>query len=177
MCAELPQNEACQVQIRAEILANSFRPMEIRRAKPEDAVALTEIAFAAKRYWGYPEVWIQAWKEVLTIQPDFIARNETYVACLDGETMGFYALVHGNDRASLEHLWVIPSAMGQGIGRALFHHAVQRTKALGIEAIEIESDPNAEKFYEQMGARRISLNVTEIEGQSRSLPVLRYDCT
>jgi len=67
--------------------------------------------------------------------------------------------------------------MRQGIGRALFHHTVQRAKALGVEAIEIESDPNAEKFYEKMGARRVSVNVVEFDGQSRSLPVLIYDCT
>jgi GNAT superfamily N-acetyltransferase len=150
--------------------------MKIYRAKPEDAAALTEIAFAAKRHWGYPEHWIQSWKEVLTIHPEFITRNETYVADLDGRTVAFYALVNENDLVSLEHLWVLPSAMGQGIGRALFNHAVQRAKALGLRAIEIESDPNAEKFYEQMGARRVGVNVTELEGQSRSLPVLIYDC-
>jgi ribosomal protein S18 acetylase RimI-like enzyme len=243
MRAEMAANEACQPQIRAGILLNSFRPMEIHRAKPEDAVALTEIAFAAKRHWGYPEQWIQRWKDVLTIQPEFIARNETYVAFLDGQPVGFYALVHGKlrsasrmhcdhepvvsenpkvipqqrsglrespvrlgpsypgseasnvhnpervapgprgptvdgkRRASLEHLWVLPGAMGQGIGRALFTHAVQRAKALGLEAIEIESDPNAEKFYEQMGARRFSVNITELDGQSRALPLLIYDCT
>lgn len=151
--------------------------MEIRRAKPEDAVALTDIAFAAKRHWGYPEAWIQAWKEVLTIQPEFIAGTETYVACLDGKTIGFCALVHGKGRASLEHLWVIPSAMGQGIGRALFDHAVQRTKALGIKAIEIESDPNAEQFYKNMGARRVGVKIIEVDVQTRSLPLLVYDCT
>jgi GNAT superfamily N-acetyltransferase len=150
--------------------------MEIHRAKPEDAAALTEIAFAAKRHWGYPEVWIQGWKEVLTIKPEFIARNEAYVACLDGQSVGFYALVNAKDRVSLEHLWVLPSAMGQGIGRALFRHAVERAKALGVEAIEIESDPNAERFYEQMGARRVGVNVTDVDGQTRSLPVLIYDC-
>jgi predicted N-acetyltransferase YhbS len=151
--------------------------MEIRRAKPEDAAALTEIAFAAKRHWGYPEQWIQSWKHVLTIQPEFIAANDTYVAYLEGQTVGFYALVNEKGRMSLEHLWVLPSTMGKGIGRTLFNHAVQRAKALGVKAIEIESDPNAEKFYAQMGARRIGANVTEMEGHSRSLPVLRYDCT
>jgi GNAT superfamily N-acetyltransferase len=177
MWAELPPNEACQPQIRAGILVNTFRPMEIHRAKPEDALALTEIAFAAKRHWRYPEKWIQRWKDVLTIQPEFIARNETYIAFLDGQTVGFYALVNKKERASLEHLWVLPSAMRQGIGRALFSHAVQQVKALDIEAIEIESDPNAEKFYQQMGARRVSLNVTELDGQSRTLPVMIYYCT
>jgi GNAT superfamily N-acetyltransferase len=151
--------------------------MEIHRAKPENAVALTEIAFAAKRLWGYPEQWIQGWKSVLTIQPEFVATNETYIAYIDGQTVGFYALVNRMDRASLEHLWVLPSAMGQGVGRVLFNHAVQRAKALGVVAIDIESDPNAEKFYEQMGARRVGVNVTELEGQSRALPVLIYDCT
>jgi GNAT superfamily N-acetyltransferase len=151
--------------------------MEIHRAKSEDAATLTEIAFVAKRHWGYPEAWIQAWRDILTIQPEFIARNETYVACLDGQTVGFYALVNRNDRGSLEHLWVLPSAMGQGIGRALFSHAVERAKALGLKTIEIESDPNAEKFYQQMGARRVSVNITELDGQTRALPVLIYDCT
>ena len=150
--------------------------MDLRRAKPEDAAALTEIAVAAKRHWGYPERWIQSWKEVLTIQPEFIARNETYIAYAEVRVVGFYALVSRAGKMSMEHLWVLPNAMGQGVGRALFAHAVQRTKSLGISVIEIESDPNAEGFYERMGARRVGGNVTEMEGEQRILPVLIYDC-
>ena len=33
-------------------------PMQIIRAKPENATALTAIAFAAKGHWGYPEQWM-----------------------------------------------------------------------------------------------------------------------
>ncbi len=77
----------------------------------------------------------------------------------------------------MEHLWVVPNAMGQGVGRALFRHAVERAKALGVDAIEIECDPNAEGFYERMGGRRVGGNVTEMEGEQRILPVLIYDCT
>src|SRR5712675_392010 len=109
--------------------------MEIRRANPEDAAMLTEIAFAAKRHWGYPERWIQAWKDLLTNKSEFIVGHETHVAYMDGSAVGFYALIGGSNRMSLEHLWVFPRAMGQGVGRALFGHAVQRAKALGIEAI------------------------------------------
>jgi len=137
---------------------------------------LTEIAFAAKRHWGYPEKWIQRWKEVLTIQPEFIRCHEIYIACIEEKTVGFYALAGGLNRMALEHLWVLPKDMGQGVGRALFDHAVRRAKALGVEVIEIESDPNAEKFYERMGARRIGANISELEGKPRALPVLIYDC-
>ena len=151
--------------------------MDISRAKPEDAAILTEIAFAAKRHWGYPERWIQSWKDILTIRPESISRHETYIAYFETQAVGFYALAKGKSRMSLEHLWVLPNAIGQGVGRALFSHAVQQAKTLGVEAIEIESDPNAEKFYLQMGARRVSSKITELEGQPRALPVLVYDCT
>src|SRR5215471_4233893 len=100
--------------------------MEIHRAKPEEAAMLTEIAFAAKRHWGYPEPWIQSWKEVLTIQPEFNVKHETYTASIEGQVIGFYALGGELNRSSLEHFWVLPGAMGQGVGRALFNHAVQR---------------------------------------------------
>ena len=48
---------------------------EIRRASPGDAEVLTRIAFAAKRYWGYPERWIEHWSESLTVTPEFVERQ------------------------------------------------------------------------------------------------------
>ena len=33
--------------------------IEIRRAQPNDAETLTNIAHAAKRHWNYPEHWIE----------------------------------------------------------------------------------------------------------------------
>ena len=46
----------------------------------EDADALTEIAFAAKRHWRYPENWIRQWQEALTITPEYVIENPTFVA-------------------------------------------------------------------------------------------------
>ena len=47
--------------------------IEIRRAHPEEADTLTEIAHAAKRHWKYPESWIQQWQTDLTITREFIS--------------------------------------------------------------------------------------------------------
>jgi GNAT superfamily N-acetyltransferase len=148
--------------------------MQIARAKSEDADALTEIAFAAKRHWGYPERWIQSWRGILTMRPEFIAANVAYVAMEDDRTVGFYLLTTENDGLHLDHLWVLPRAMGRGVGRALFEHAVAHAKSLGFSAIKIEADPNAEGFYRRMGAERVGSNVTEVEGARRELPLLTY---
>lgn len=149
--------------------------MEIVRAKPEAAPVLTGIAFAAKRHWGYPERWIESWCDVLTMQPEFIAANLAYSAVEHDRALGFYVLTTENDGVHLDHLWIAPPAMGRGIGRALFEHAIEEARRLGFHAVKIEADPNAEGFYRRMGARRVGTNVTEIEGERRELPLLIYE--
>ncbi|HEV2840936.1 MAG TPA: GNAT family N-acetyltransferase [Chthoniobacterales bacterium] len=149
--------------------------MQIVRAKPEDADALTAIAHAAKRHWGYPEHWIESWRDTLTIRAECIAANVAYVAMVDARPAGFYLLTNETDGLHLDHLWIVPSAMGRGIGRALFEHAVAQAKGLEHRSLKIEADPNAEGFYTQMRARRVCVNVTEIDGQPRELPLLLYD--
>jgi GNAT superfamily N-acetyltransferase len=144
--------------------------IQIRRARPDEAAVLTEIAHAAKRHWGYPEKWIQQWQADLTITPEFIANNEVYVA-EKGETIaGCGALCFGDVVAELEHMWIRPEHMGAGIGRALFNHLRARAMSLKRPALEFSADPNAEGFYERMGARRIGEVRSEIEGQPRALP-------
>ncbi len=149
--------------------------VEIFRAGPDDADALTRIAFAAKSYWGYPGRWIEQWQEALTITPEFISDNEVYAAVFEEEMGGFYALVGRGREVELEHLWVLQEHIGTGIGRALFDHAVSRAAALGAAILSIEADPNAEGFYRRMGARRVGENVYEIEGHRRELPLLILD--
>jgi GNAT superfamily N-acetyltransferase len=152
-----------------------YFPMQIIRATPQQADELTEIAHAAKRHWGYPERWIESWRDTLTIRPEFIAANVTYSAIEGCRAVGFYLLANENDGLHLDHFWIKPSAMDRGIGRALFDHALEQTRRLGHRSLKIEADPNAEGFYLRLGARRIGVAVTSIEDQRRELPLLRYD--
>ena len=149
--------------------------MQIVRAKPEDADALTAIAFAAKRHWGYPERWIEEWRDILTMRPEVIAAKTTYCAIENERPIGFYMLTVDKAELHFDHLWLLPLAMGRGVGRALFEHAVGQAKALGFRHVRIEADPNAEGFYLRMGAKRTGSTTTEAEGQPRELPLLRYE--
>ena len=149
--------------------------LSLRPAEPGDAEALSRIAFAAKAHWGYPERWMESWREGLTIAPGFVEGNEVYAAFAEGEASGFYALVGEGPRIVLEHLWVLPERMGLGLGRALFGHALERAAALGAETLGIEADPNAEGFYRRMGARRVGEISYELDGRKRVLPLLAMD--
>ena len=149
--------------------------IQIRRAQPDEAALLTEIAHAAKRHWGYPESWIEHWKEDLTITPDFVANNEMYVAINGEEIAGCGALVMNDSLAELEHMWIRPEHMGNGVGRALFNQIVERAAVHNANFVELSADPNAEGFYQRMGATRIGEVCSEIEGQPRVLPRMSFD--
>ena len=146
--------------------------IEIRRALPEEAEALTQIAIAAKGHWGYPEHWMQIWTPELTFDPEYFVKNESWTASVENQPIGFYTLLEKDDNAWLENLWVLPAQMGNGIGRALFQHALRLSKERGYHVLRLESDPNAVGFYEKMGAYKIDQRDSDMEGSPRILPIM-----
>lgn len=153
----------------------SIMSIQIRRAQPDEADTLTAIAHAAKRHWGYPEEWIEQWKSDLTITKDFIAKNEMFVAIVDDEIAGCGALVFDGSEAELEHMWVQPKHIGSGVGRSLFEKIRARARDLKVSGFEISADPNAEGFYQRMGATRIGEMRSQVNGQPRTLPRMKVE--
>jgi GNAT superfamily N-acetyltransferase len=146
--------------------------MKITRARPEDADTLTDIAIAAKRHWGYPESWMRQWEVVLTITPEYITAHPTFVAVTDERIAGFCAVQLRPEEALLDHLWVLPTAMGNGIGRALFAHAEGVARQAGAARMSMVGDPHAEGFYRRMGATVHGHEPAHMDGAERHLPLL-----
>ena len=145
----------------------------ILRASAAQAARLSQIAIAAKSYWGYPARWIELWHNQLTITPAYITAKDVWAAEVDAALLGFYALTGAAPRLTLDHLWVMPVAIRQGIGSALMHHALARADEAHAEIVEFESDPNAVGFYTRMGAETVGEVGYVLEGQRRTLPLLR----
>ena len=145
----------------------------IRRARAGDAEALSAVAHAAKRHWEYPESWIEAWREELTVAPEYIRRHPVFVVTRVGVVVGFYALEMAGRTASLAHLWVEPRSIGGGFGRRLFEHACERARVEGGEGMVIDSDPNAAGFYRRLGAIEVGSVDAAMDGVERRRPQFR----
>ena len=127
----------------------------IRRARPAEAAALSALALRSKAHWGYDADFLAACRDDLTLSADDIATSTVYVVDGADASLGFYRLVLQSDGvAELDALFVEPAAMGQGIGRRLWRHAVATAAKLGCSEIVLQSDPRAEGFYLAMGAQR-----------------------
>lgn len=148
--------------------------LQIIRAQPEHAALLTEIAVSAKRHWNYPETWMQIWLPELTISSDYIALHEVWMMANAEKPIAFYALLAQVKDDELEHLWVLPEYIGRGIGKQLFQHMLERCKLFNISALKIYADPNAQSFYEKMGAKKVGEYATQMDEQIRILPVMEF---
>lgn len=146
--------------------------VDIRRVIPDEAGTLSHIAFSAKAHWGYPQQWMETWKPQLTFSSKYFEKNESWAAEYDGKPVAFYTLQEKNSNAWIENLWVLPDYMGMGIGKALFLHALSRSRLKGHLILQLDSDPNAVSFYRKMGMYKVGESNYPIDGQSRILPVM-----
>ena len=154
----------------------------IRRAPETNAAILTTLSFASKRYWGYPDSYIDRWAPELTIDEDYTRDNDVFVYEDHQEIVGYYAIVDLREDVVvsgvklaqgfwLEHMFVAPRHIGRGIGRQLFAHLRQRCRMRGIDALGILADPNAREFYAHMGCEYVGEYPSTIK--DRTTPFLR----
>jgi diamine N-acetyltransferase len=147
--------------------------MIIRKAKREDAGVLSRLAFRSKAFWGYSDDFLEACREDLTVSPEFIDTSDVFVAELEDEIIAFYSLVRSKVKGELRDFFVAPEMIGKGIGKKLWEHMTETARKLQIQKVFIHSDPNAERFYEAMGAKRIGEVVSSVF-PNRKLPLMEY---
>jgi len=147
--------------------------IRIRMADEAEVEQLSEISLAAKKYWNYPETFFDHWNDVLKISREFIASNNVWVAVHNDEILGFAAISTNEEIVELEHMWVIPKHIKKGVGKRLMKTVIEYCKNSGKAYLRIESDPNAQVFYEKMGAKLIGY--VESKPEPRKLPVLKLE--
>jgi GNAT superfamily N-acetyltransferase len=146
----------------------------IRHARADEAQALTELSLRSKAVWGYEASFLARCRAAMTLLPEKLRAHPYYVATDgDGRPLGFYGFEPERGGIGLDMFFVEPDAIGRGVGRALWDHAVAIARALGHRELVVVSDPNASGFYLKMGCRAAGAVPSEID-PGRYLPVFRF---
>ena len=136
----------------------------IRPAVAAEAEQLSELTLRSKGFWGYDTVFLEACREELSVDAEYVEKNPVYVIEYESRCAGIYSLEHIHDsEVELGLLFVEPKLIGGGLGRQLINHAKQKALELGYSSMLIQGDPNAASFYMAAGG--------EPAGQSPSLSI------
>lgn len=126
-------------------------------AEADDDVA-SQIAAACYRFTAGPDQLTEiqvngAIREWCT--PEYMAisraKDVAIVAEIDGKVVGL-AATRGD---SLQAMFVDPRHHRKGVGRALFHSAVQTVAKCGHSALRVKTTKSALPFYAAMGMRQV----------------------
>ena len=129
----------------------SLPPM-IRAPKIEELPGLSELCLRSKATWGYNREFLEACRSELSFDQRDLQLTTIAVAELGGKVVGLAQVKVTGDEADLLKLFVEPSALHRGVGRALFAWATHVAKKRGATRLIIDSDPGAAPFYRRMGA-------------------------
>ncbi|WP_299876601.1 GNAT family N-acetyltransferase [uncultured Sulfitobacter sp.] len=123
--------------------------MIVRRARGEDAPALTALVYLSKQSNGYDDAFMAACADELRVTADRIAQTDFLLAeDTPGVPRGCACLT---STGAIEAFFIHPDHKRRGIGRLLWTHLLKTAKTEGIARLTLEADPAAVPFYRAMG--------------------------
>jgi GNAT superfamily N-acetyltransferase len=136
----------------------------LRTPRYDEAALLTDLCLRSKAVWGYDEAFMQACRSELTLRASNLQSSYLKVAEMGGHLVGVAQVTVKGELAELDKLFVEPTRLRSGAGKALFEWAATTARDSGAVIMVIEADPGAAGFYRRMGA------VDDGTAPSRSIP-------
>ena len=129
----------------------------IRAPDNRELPALSELCMRSKAVWGYDADFMAACLKELTFVPGDLVSSRIAVAARGESVLGVAQVRMVGCDADLQKLFVEPSALRGGVGKALFDWAIDAAHKMGASRMIIEADPGAAPFYRRLGARDAGL--------------------
>ncbi len=159
----------------------------IRPARPEDADAIGRITVASWRsaYAGLlPEghlAGMSVRQQVEQARGAIGSGRAVLVAEADGLVVGFCTVgrcrTKGLADGEVETLYVLDDFRDRGLGRGLLVAGAERMSVLGCRSLVVWvlSGNGARWFYERMGGRAVSTDMTRVAGRPFELTAYKWD--
>ena len=148
--------------------------MIIKKAKNTDGNDLTELTIRSKSHWNYSKEQVDKWKSDLTITSNYIDENEVYKLLIDNILVGYYSYFKLNDdNVKLENLFIEPKFIGEGYGKMLMSHFLNRVEKNNFKKVTLDADPNVEKFYTKIGFKVVGQLESSVK--NRFLPIMEME--
>jgi putative acetyltransferase len=133
----------------------------IRSASNDDSKAITTLVFGILTEFGLKADPRETDADLADIQAEYLDRGGAFDVLVDEQgrvvgSVGLYRL--GSGTCELRKMYLAAGLRGQGLGRKLLEHALDRARDLGYSRIELETASvlkDAIALYERYGFRRL----------------------
>lgn len=146
-------------------MENHYLSIQFKKAQPNDSKLLSKTTFESKKMWNYTDDQMNLWIEELTITEPYIEENIVFKIFDNDKYIGFFSLVAKEEFIEIDHFWLLPKNTRKGYGGKTFNFIKKMAKELDYDILEVYAEPNANKFYEKIGGKKIRSKESKIKGR------------
>lgn len=136
--------------MRPDPMSRRAEAISIRTARLEERASLEALQRRASLANPEDRPHLEAHPDAIQLPGEQIERGEVHVAEVDGQIVGFAAIVEEADHLELDGLFVEPDRWRQGIGAALVDVAAHQARRRGL-ALMVVANAQAQGFYARCG--------------------------
>jgi N-acetylglutamate synthase-like GNAT family acetyltransferase len=152
---------------------NEGAVMKLRKASADEVEALNQFIRLSKGVWGYSDDFLDEFIERWGLTKETLEKKSVKILEMDGEIHGVFSFgPNKKKKIELDLFFVNPKFIKTGIGRKMWNFIDEYARANKWKGFELISDPNAEEFFQRMGAKTVS-TVESFPG--RFVPVMKYE--
>ncbi len=129
-----------------------MRYVRIRSLVIDDLAEANALIQASKAHWKQGEAYLGVALKLLQLDEAWIEGNLLFGLFEENELLGVIGIDKGKEEWHLEHLWIRPDCIGQGLGEMAVAHIKHLAKCQGVSKVLMFPEPPSEGFYEKMGA-------------------------
>lgn len=143
------------------------RDIRVRPAHFADADRIADIFFdsvhsidssiyseAEQQAWAPAPVDYEYWRRAVPL-------HETFVACIDGQVVGFIGL---EPEGYIDWLYTEKCCQGQGVAGVLYSHLERLARDRGLLGLSVSASDVARAFFERRGFRVLTANRVKRRG-------------
>ena len=127
-----------------------------RPAKLSECAALNTLIRESKGFWPYSDGFIDQFMQQWGINESYLQTNEIILFEKEEHVIGLFSFKMNHDnKPELDLFFVNRNHIGKGIGKSIWQQALNYALDHDWTEFQIIADPNAEGFYQHMGAKTI----------------------
>ena len=151
---------------------NRSDKIEIRLATAEDAAEVADVYLASRKTYvayaplAHADAEVRRWMAEIVIPKEHVE-----VAVIDDQIVGMCATAVEGGTNWINHLYLRPGSVGEGIGSLLLENALERLSR-PIQLYTFQENVNACRFYERFGF--VAIKFGDGSGNEEGAPDVLY---
>ena len=130
--------------------------MLLKKATSLQLQLVIDIINDSKSYWQYDADFTSKYNKLFGLNKSYIEKNDVHIAYENNKILGCYSFVlEDNGQLKLDKFFLKPEFIAKGNGRKLWNSCIETAINYDVKEFTFTSDPNAERFYRQMGCEKI----------------------